>query len=84
MTTRVRKWGSGVAVIVPKTIATKFGLGKGTVVEMAIEGDSIVMRQRPGRARRSLKSLVAQIRPAAYARRRRERLDDTPVGKEVW
>ena len=46
-TQHVRKWGSSLAVRIPKAIAKQWGLSEGSAIEMASQGDRVVMRKRP-------------------------------------
>jgi antitoxin component of MazEF toxin-antitoxin module len=84
MTIRVKKIGGSVAVLIPNSMARELGLSEGTSLDVTATSDTLVMRKEGRRPRRSLKSIVDQIRPADYRRRRREALDTGPVGKEVW
>ena len=43
----VRKWGSSLAVRIPKAIAEQWGVSEGSAIEMASRGDRVVMRKRP-------------------------------------
>jgi AbrB family looped-hinge helix DNA binding protein len=82
MTVTIKKIGGSVAVVIPKSVARDMDLTEGTALELNSTRDSIVMRKSNRRPRRSLRSIVAKIKPAAY-RRRREIASDRPVGKEV-
>jgi antitoxin component of MazEF toxin-antitoxin module len=84
MTIRVKKIGGSVAVLIPHSMARELGLSEGTSLDVTATSNTLVMRKEGRRPRRSLKSIVDQIRPAHYRRRRREGLDTGPVGKEVW
>ena len=42
----VRKWGSSLAVRIPKAIAEQWGVSEGSAIEMASQGDGVVMRKR--------------------------------------
>jgi antitoxin MazE len=84
MTVMVKKLGGSVAVVIPKAVAQEMQLTDGTALELSTSGDGILMRRRSCRPRRSMKELVAQIKPASYRRRRRELEDGGPVGKEFW
>ena len=42
----VRKWGSSLAVRIPKAIAEQWGVSEGSVIDMASHGDRVVMRKR--------------------------------------
>ena len=39
--TRVSKWGSGLAIRIPKAIAEEWGVKEGTQIEMTREGDGL-------------------------------------------
>ena len=43
----VRKWGSSLAVRIPKAIAEQWGVSEGSAIEMASQGDRVVLRKRP-------------------------------------
>ena len=43
----VRKWGSSLAVRIPKAIAEQWGVSEGSAIEIASHGDQVVMRKRP-------------------------------------
>ncbi|MDE0049176.1 MAG: AbrB/MazE/SpoVT family DNA-binding domain-containing protein [Rhodospirillales bacterium] len=43
----IRKWGSSLAVRIPKAIAEQWGVSEGSAIEMASQGDRVVMRRRP-------------------------------------
>ena len=43
----VRKWGSSLAVRIPKAIAEQWGVSEGSAIDMASHGDRVVMRKRP-------------------------------------
>jgi antitoxin component of MazEF toxin-antitoxin module len=84
MVVTVRKIGGSAAVVIPKGIATQMQLGDGTPLEITATREQIVMRKSKRRPRRSLASIVKQIRPAAYRRKRDDCGGDAPVGREVW
>lgn len=43
---RIGKWGTSLAVRIPKAIAEQWGVSKGSVIEMASQGDQVVMRKQ--------------------------------------
>ena len=43
---RVGKWGSSLAVRIPKAIADQWGVSEGSAVEMTSEGDQVVLRKQ--------------------------------------
>ena len=85
MTVMVKKIGGSVAVVIPRAMAREMQLTEGTPLSLSGTADSIVMRKAGRRRpRRSLRQVVAKIKPASYRRRRKELGDDAPVGREVW
>lgn len=43
MPERIRRWGSGLAVPIPKALADRLGLAEGTAVELAAAGGRLVV-----------------------------------------
>lgn len=43
---RVGKWGSSLAVRIPKAIAEQWDVSEGSHIEMASQGDQVVMRKQ--------------------------------------
>ena len=84
MTVIVKKIGGSVAVVIPKSMAREMKLAEGMALDVSASDTTIVMRRQGRRPRRSLRKIVAQIKPASYRRLRREFSADRPIGKEVW
>ena len=84
MTVITKKLGGSVAIVIPKAVATEMRLVEGSPLELTTTSQGILLRKQGRRARRPLARIVAQMKPAAYRRRRRELGDDPPVGKESW
>jgi antitoxin component of MazEF toxin-antitoxin module len=84
MVVTVKKVGGSVAVVIPKAVAREMALSEGTALDLSTSADTIVMRKRARRPRRSLAQIVAAIKPAHYRKRRRELAGDRPVGREAW
>lgn len=42
----IGKWGSSLAVRIPKAIAEQWGVSEGSAIEMNSQGDRIVMRKQ--------------------------------------
>lgn len=57
--TNIAKWGTSLAVRIPKSVAQQWGVEKGTSIEMAPEGDSLVLRKRTY----DLTTMLSQITP---------------------
>ncbi len=76
-TTRISKWGSSLAVRIPKAIAEEWGVKEGTAIELSRDANGIHMRKR----KYDLDEMIASIDPdnlPPYL------WDDQPRGKEVW
>ncbi len=43
---RIGKWGSSLAVRIPKAIAEQWDVSEGSHIEMASQGDQVVMRKQ--------------------------------------
>lgn len=71
MTITVKKIGGSAAVVIPKEIARGMHLAEGSTLEISATGNAIILRKPRARARQSLESIVQNIRPASYKRRRR-------------
>lgn len=76
-TTHVSRWGSSLAVRIPKALAEQWGVEEGSAIELAAEGDDIVLRKRSY----DLADLVADMSPANA----HPEVDwGEPQGDEVW
>ena len=75
--TRVSKWGSSLAVRIPKAIAEEWGVEEGTQIELTRDGNGVNLRKHEY----DLDEMIASIDPdnlPPYL------WDDQPRGKEVW
>ena len=75
--TRVSKWGSSLAVRIPKAIAEEWGVEEGTSVEMSRDDKGINLRKR----KYDLEEMVASLR---HADLHPEIETDGPRSEEVW
>ncbi len=76
-TTRISKWGSSLAVRIPKAVAENWGVKEGTAVEMSQDDQGIRLCKR----KYDLDEMIASMDPdnlPPYL------WDDEPRGKEVW
>ncbi|MDE2725848.1 MAG: AbrB/MazE/SpoVT family DNA-binding domain-containing protein [Gemmatimonadota bacterium] len=76
-TTRISKWGSSLAVRIPKAFAEEWGVKAGTSVEMTFNSDGIHLRK----PKRDLEDMIDAIDPdnlPPYL------WDDQPRGNEAW
>ena len=53
----IAKWGTSLAVRIPKPIAEQWGVHDGSAIEMVSRGDQVVMRKKTY----SLADMLAQI-----------------------
>ena len=80
METKIKKWGNSLAVRLPQSIAQRLALKAGSIVEMSEKKKTIVIQSAP-KVHKSLKELVAMIRPENL----HKNVDwGKPRGKEVW
>lgn len=71
------RWGSSLAVRIPKPIAEQWGVREGSCIEMVSRGEQLVMRKRAY----DLAELVARISPET---RHPEVDTGSPLGQEEW
>lgn len=58
-TARVSKWGTSLAVRIPKAIAQQWGVQEGSAIEVDTEGSALVLRKK----KYDLASMLSQITP---------------------
>ena len=76
-TQHVRKWGSSLAVRIPKAIAEQWGVSEGSAIEMESRGDRVVMRKKAYDLDDMLSRVTADnLHP--------EQDTDGPQGNEQW
>ncbi len=73
----VAKWGSSLAVRIPKPIAEQWGVREGSRIEMDSRGDQLVMRKRAY----DLEEMVARMTPDTL---HAEVDTGAPQGNEEW
>ena len=76
-TTRISKWGSSLAVRIPKAIAEEWGVKEGTSIELTRDAKGLVLKKR----RKSLEEMVESLKNADL---HPEADWGPPRGKEVW
>ncbi len=77
MRARVSKWGNSLAIRLPKAAAESIGVGEGETVDLAIEGEALIIRS--ARPRYRLEDLVGDITPDNQP----ESFDGPPTGEET-
>ena len=79
MKSRLQKWGRGLALRIPKSLAIEAGLREGAVVDLAMVQGKLVVTAQPEPV--SLEKLLAGITPA----NRHYELDfNGSLGGEAW
>jgi antitoxin MazE len=79
MQVQISQWGNSLGVRIPKGIADDIGLKAGSRVEIAAEGDRVVIRQKKAKITKyKLEDLLANTTPEEY----RNALD--PEFREFW
>jgi antitoxin MazE len=78
MQVQLARWGNSLGLRIPKDLAAQAGLRAGARVELAAEGDRIVIK--PARPRYVLAELLEGVTPEAM----REAFDWGPdIGREI-
>jgi len=80
MLTKIQKWGNSLGLRIPKSFATEAAVEAGSTVDIAIEGDGLVVRpvRRP---RYALEDLLRRVN----SRNRHDEIPTGgPVGREAW
>lgn len=78
MQVQLARWGNSLGLRIPKEVAAQAGLRAGIRVELAAEGDRIVIK--PARPRYVLAELLEGVTPEAM----REAFDWGPdIGREI-
>ena len=74
---RVSKWGSSLAVRIPRRIAEEWGVHEGSLVEIISRGDDVLLRKR----RYDLDEMLAQVNDSNL----HSEQDTGPAqGREEW
>ncbi len=73
----ISRWGSSLAVRIPKPIAEQWGVQEGSVIEIVSRGDEVVLRKRTY----DLAELVARMNPE---NQHPEQDWGEPQGDEAW
>lgn len=77
-TARISKWGSSLAVRIPKAIAEEWGVEEGTPIELTRNGRGLLLNK----SRKTLEEMVESLKHAEYLH---PEVDwGPPRGKEVW
>ncbi len=76
--TRVSKWGSSLAVRIPKAIAEEWGVQEGTQIELTRDGKGLVLKKR----RKTLEEMIESLKNADHLHP--EIKTDGPRGNEIW
>ncbi len=75
--THIAKWGSGLAVRIPKAVADQWGVREGTSIEISNDGAKVVLRKQ----KYNLEDMLARMDPETL----RPEVDfGAPMGDEAW
>ncbi len=73
----ISKWGTSLAVRIPKPIAEQWGVQEGSAIEIVSRGNQVVLRKKPY----NLDDMLANVTPGNL----HSELDASPaVGNEEW
>ena len=76
-TTRISKWGSSLAIRIPKAIAEEWGVKEGTAIELSRDETGLLLKKR----RKRLSDMINGPKPKFM---HPEIQTDGPRGEEVW
>ena len=74
---RILKWGTSLAIRIPKPIAEQWGVREGSAIEIVPRGEQVVLSKR----RHSLSEMLARVTPDNL---HSEVDTGPPVGNEGW
>ena len=75
--THVSRWGTSLAVRIPKAIVEQWGIQEGSAIEMVSRGSEVVLRKQPY----DLAAILAGITPHNL---HAEQSFGDPRGSEAW
>ena len=75
--THVSRWGTSLAVRIPKAIAAQWGVQEGSTIEMVSRGGEVVLRKQPY----DLADMLAGMTPDNL---HAEQSFGEPRGNEAW
>ncbi len=75
--THVSRWGTSLAIRIPKPIAEQWGVQEGSAIEIVPQGEQVVLRRKTY----DLEDLVTQITPENL---HSEQDFGPPQGNEAW
>lgn len=78
MNATIQKWGNSLGIRIPKNISDALHLNSGSVVEITIDKQTILIKNH----RRELDDLLENITESNI--HKEEFDDDTNHGKEIW
>ena len=73
----VSKWGSSLAIRIPKAVAEQWGVGEGSAIEIDAKGEELLLRKRSY----DLNDLIGEM---SEDRRHPEQDWGPPLGAEEW
>lgn len=80
MVTRILKWGNSLGLRLPKSFAKQAGVEEGSAVDIALEGDHLVIRPLKSKEYH-LSDLLSLVREDNL---HDEICTGDPTGREVW
>ena len=79
MQTRIRKWGNGLGVRIPKSLAQQLGIEAGCNIDLSVEDGQLIVRPR-----RSPKYELKQLLQSVTAENVHREIEiGEPVGREA-
>ena len=75
--THVSRWGTSLAVRIPKAIVEQWGVQEGSAIELISRGGEVVLRKKPY----DLEAMLAEVTPDNL---HAEQDFGKPQGNEAW
>ncbi len=80
MQTRIQRWGNGLGLRIPRSLAQEAGVEVGSEVDLSIRGGELIMK--PGSRRKY--QLSELLRKVTTKNLHSEAEAGTAVGREIW
>lgn len=81
MQTQIKKWGNSLAIRIPKSFAVDASLKEGTVVNISLDDNRIVIEPVVDAVEYNLEELLSEVNEDNL---HKEYFVDKPKGKEIW
>ncbi len=81
MQTQIKKWGNSLAIRIPKSFAVETSVKEGTIVNITLEDNKIIIEPVAKPVEYKLEELLSKVNEDNI---HDQYFDDGPEGKEIW